>query len=180
MARRAAVAARRAAGVTRLSDKEQRYASYGVVWAALWSVVLWAPSFDEKAAVALAGIGLAMAFLLAVAARRRQRLFTGLACILLAFGPWGMAWVLGLPFLLLAAWLALKSNRLRPVAEPELDENGEMVERPVVPARVRPARTSRRRRNAAEGDDPAPDGSTGAPRTRPPPSKRYTPPQGPR
>lgn len=161
----------------RLTDKEQRYASYGVAWAALWSVILWAPSFDEKAAVALSGIGLAMAFLLAIAAKRRQRLFTGLACVLLAFGPWGMAWVLGLPFLLLAAWLALKSNRLQPVAEPELDENGEIVEHPVALARVRPAR---RRRNAAEGDDTAPDGSTGAPRTPPPPSKRYTPPQRPR
>ncbi len=165
--------------MTRLSDREHRYASYGVAWAVLWSVVVWAPSFDERAAVALCGIGLAMAFLLAIAVKRRQRLFTGLACILLAFGPWGMAWVIGLPFLLLAAWLALKSNRLGPVTEPELDENGGMVEHPVVAARVRPARTSRRRRHAAEGDGPAPDGS-GAPRTPPPRSKRYTPPQGPR
>lgn len=156
----------------RLSDKEQRYAYYGVAWGAVWSVLLWAPSYDEQAAVALSGIGLVMAGLLALAARRGQRLFSGLACILLAFGPWGMAWVIGLPYLAMAGWLALKSNRLQPRPEPQVDENGEIVEPPAVPTRER---TSRRRRKAAAEEDAAI-----AARTLPPASKRYTPPQRPR
>lgn len=162
----------------RLSDDEQRYAYYGVAWAAAWSVLLWAPSFGKPAALAFSGIGLMMAFLLAIAARRRRRMLTGLACILLAFGPWGMAWVIGLPFLVLAGWLALKSNRLRPRLEPELDENGEIVERPVA-ARERTPRPSRRRRKDV-ADGAADQGLSGAPRPPPPPSKRYTPPQRPR
>jgi len=161
--------------VKRLTDKEQRYAYIGAAFAAFVSVALWAPSYDEWAGVALSAIGVVMALLLAVAALRRQRLFTGLACVLLAFGPWAMAWVVGLPYLVLAAWLALKSNRLPSPMEPELDERGEVVERPAVPARKRPQRTSRRRRGAAaETDDPVAEGT---PRTPPPQSKRYTPPQ---
>lgn len=143
------------------------------------SVALWAPAYNERAALALSGIGIAMAFLLAVAANRRHRLFTGLACILLAFGPWGMAWVVGLPYLMLAAWLALKSNRLQPRMEPEGDDTGETEERPARPVRerpIRPPRKRRRRRGADEGA--AVEATTGSPakRTPPPPSKRYTPP----
>ncbi|MGI8684189.1 MAG: hypothetical protein ACR2MO_03685 [Acidimicrobiales bacterium] len=93
----------------------------------------------------------------------------------------GMAWVVGLPFLVLAAWLALKSNRLQPPMVPELDEHGEIVKRPVRPAPERTPRPSRRRRRASDdADDPSVDGSPGRPRTPPPPSKRYTPPQRPR
>lgn len=165
-----------------LDDREQRYAYTGVGLAAAVSVALWAPAYDEQAALALSGIGLVMSFLLAVAAKRRHRLFTGLACVLLAFGPWGMAWVVGLPYLMFAAWLALKSNRLQPPTEHEVDENGEIIERPALPPRpvrerpVRPPRQRRRRRGADE--DEAVEATTGAPakRTPPPPSKRYTPP----
>lgn len=161
----------------RLDDREQRYAYIGVGVAAFVSVALWAPRFDEGAAVALSGIGMFMALLLAVAAKRRHRLFTGLACILLAFGPWGMAWVVGLPYLMLAAWLSLKSRRLAPLPEPELDENGEIVRRPA-PVQTRP----RRRRGSRSTDDregpTAPDDPEA--RRPPSPSKRYTPPQRPR
>lgn len=158
-----------------LGDKEQRYAFVGAGMAAMASVALWGSQFDEQAAVALAGIGLLMAFLLFVAARSRRRLLTGLACVLLAFGPWGGGWVIGLPFLMLAAWLGLQSSRLQPVAEPEFDEHGELVGRP---PRTRPPPRRRRGRAGAstETTDAAAPGA-GPDRRPPPPSKRYTPPQ---
>lgn len=161
-----------------LDGREQRYAYVGVGLAAAVSVALWAPAYNERAAVALSGIGVVMAFLLGVAAKRRNRLFTGLACVLLAFGPWGMAWVVGLPYLMFAAWLALKSNRLQPRMEHEVDEHGEIVGRPARPVRERPTRPPRRRRRRGADDDDAVEATAGAPakRTPPPPSKRYTPP----
>lgn len=165
-----------------LNDREQRYAYVGAGFAAAVSVALWARSFDQPAAIALTGIGLIMAALLAVAARRRSRLFTGLASILVAFGPWGMAWVVGLPFLVLAAWLAFKTPRLQPLPEPEGDEHGEIVTRPGPPMRERrpPGRPKGRRgARGTGGQDGAPDAASDGPvrRSAPSPSKRYTPPQ---
>lgn len=97
-----------------LDQREQRYALLAAGLGAVTSVILWAPAFEERAALALAGIGLAMSALLALAARRRSRLLTGVAAVLLSFGPWGMAWVLGLPYLVLAGWLALRAPRPQP------------------------------------------------------------------
>ncbi len=116
------------AGTSALDQREQRYALLAAGLGAVTSVALWAPAFEEGAAVALAGIGLVMSALLALAAQRRSRLLTGVAAVLLSFGPWGMAWVLGLPYLVLAGWLALRAprpqggqrgRRGRPTAEDE-------------------------------------------------------------
>lgn len=171
-----------AAGLNRrslaLNDREQRYAILGAWLGAAVSVALWAPAWDEAAGIALSAIGLGMAGLLALAARRRSRLFTGLASLLLAFGPWGMAWVVGLPYMGLAAWLALKAPRLQPRLDPEVDGHGEIVdatateepEEGSAPARRR--RWSRRQPAAGEDGGPPP-----APRRPPSASKRYTPPQ---
>ena len=170
-----------AAGLTtpklgQLTDKEQRYATLGAWLGAAVSVALWAPSWDVMAGVVLSLIGLIMCGLLALAAKRRSRLWTGLACLLLSFGPWGMAWVIGLPYLVLAGWLVLKSPRLQPRLNPKVDENGEIVASSAAteetPAPVRARRWSRRRTTAG-------DGGTEVPEARRPPtaSKRYTPPQ---
>lgn len=156
----------------RMGDREQRYAYLGAAVAAMASVALWAPAFDQTAARALAAIGVVMAGLLAAAARRRSRLFSGLAAVLLAFGPWGMAWVIGLPYLVLAGWLALKSPRLRVDVEPEVDDHDAVV-RPARAAREpRRARAARRARQSASEA-----GGSGGTRTPPPASRRYTPPQ---
>lgn len=153
---------RRATGAA-LDDREQRYAYLAAGFGALVSVALWAPSFLEAAGVALAGIGVAMSGLLALAARRRSRLFTGAAAVLLSFGPWGYLWLVGLPFLVLAAWLVLRAPR-----PPPRSRSG------------RPAR-ARRRRAAPAGDDAVEAAAEAKPAPAPggPPraSKRYTPPR---
>ena len=143
-----------------LDDREQRYAFLAAGLGAAVSVALWAPTFDEPAGVAFAGIGVIMSGLLAVAARRRNRLFTGGAAALLSFGPWGFLWLVGLPFLVLAVWLVLRAPRPEPRTRPE-----------------RVTRASRRRQAAA--DDGADAEVTIAPRAPagpPKASKRYTPP----
>lgn len=143
-----------------LDDREQRYAYLGAGLGAAMSVALWAPSFDEWAGVMLAGIGVAMSGLLALAARRRSRLFTGGAAVLLSFGPWGYAWLIGLPFLVLAVWLVLRAPRPEPRPRPE-----------------RPPRASRRRtRGGGEGEE---EEASAPPKPAEPPkaSKRYTPPR---
>lgn len=148
-----------------LGDREQRFAYYAAAFGALASVGLWAPSFDTSTGIALAGIGLFMSGFLAVTARSRKRLATGLASVLLSFGPWSMAWVVGLPFLALTGFLMLKSGLFQPRPARETDGTAEVAARPV--------RESRRRRRAA----PDPSVETGPGARRPPPaSKRYTPP----
>lgn len=167
--------------VSSLDDREQRYAYVAAGFAAASSVGLWAPSYDDGTAVVLAGIGLVMAAFLAIAAQRRKRLVTGMAAVLLAFGPWGMAWVVGLPFLVLAGWLALKSARLNPRMAPAMDDPGENEAQPGAghaEARRSP-RTPRWRRSTSSGD-PVASSDGPARRAAPPASKRYTPPQRPR
>lgn len=155
----------------RLDDREQRIAYWAAALGAAVSVALWAPEFDKGAAVALAGIGLIMAALLSLAARSRSRLWTCVAAGLLAFGPWGMAWVLGLPYLALVGWLTLRSPRLRPRREAGGEPEGRVVDAAAV--ETAPRRRPRRR----GGDDAGADGGGGGEtRTPPPASKRYTPP----
>ncbi len=141
-----------------LDPREQRYAYRLAGFAAVASVALWAPEFDERAGIALSGIGVAMAGLLAAAAWRRSRLLTGLAAVLLAFGPWSMAWLIGLPYLVLAGWLAVRGAR-KAAADPSAP---------------RPPREPRPRRSR----QPTADAGGPLARSSPPPaSKRYTPPQ---
>ncbi|MEO7837662.1 MAG: hypothetical protein ABIS21_08500 [Acidimicrobiales bacterium] len=98
-----------------LDDREQRWARWGAGVGAVAFIAYWAPSFDRRPAVTLALIGCAMAAALAFAARRRRRLLTGLAAMVMGFGPWGGVWLLGLPYLVLAARLALRAQRLEEV-----------------------------------------------------------------
>ena len=143
-----------------LDDREQRYAYVAAGVGAFASVAIWAPTFDETAGVTLAAIGMAMAALLAAAARRRSRLLTGIAAAVLSFGPWGTFWLIGLPFLGLTAWLVVRAPRPQPRAPRERAE-------------PRPPRRRRRAGSAEAADEPP------APRPSGPPAanKRYTPPQ---
>lgn len=142
-----------------LDGREQRYAFVAAALGAAVSVALWAPTFDEPAGVALAGIGVIMSALLALAARRRSRLLTGGAAALLSFGPWGFLWLVGLPFLVLAVWLVLRAPRPQPRPRPE-----------------RVPRASRRRQAADDGAEAEVTVAPRAPAGPPKASKRYTPP----
>lgn len=138
--------------MSRLDQREQRFSYAAAAFGALASAGLWAPAFDETAGIVLAAIGVAMAGLLALAARRGSRLLTGLAAVLLAFGPWGMAWILGFPFLCLAAWLLFRGGRLA--------------------AETRAARPPEPKREPKK----KPEAPSARP-SRPEANKRYTPPQ---
>ena len=142
---------------TPLDDRERRWSLIAAGVAAVASVALWAPAFDVAAGVFFAAVGIVLAALLAVAARSRHRLLTGLAAMLLAFGPWAFAWMLGFPFLCLAAWLLFR----KPASRPGTEEGDERQPRR---ARERPARG---KRAATPRSGPR----------RPEANKRYTPPQ---
>ena len=131
-----------------LDDREQRYAYVAAGLGAAVSVALWAPAFDEGAGLALAAIGAAMSALLAGAARRRSRLLTVGAALLLSFGPWGFAWIVGLPYLVLGTWLVVRAPRT-----------------PREPRRRRPPAVVEEHREPPRPEPPKP-------------SKRYTPPGG--
>ena len=168
-----------------LSRSEQHYAYLAAGLAAAVCVVFLVVNPGERGALVVAGLGLVSAGLVAMAARSRHRLSTGVGAGLLALGP-SPAWVVGLPYFMLFGWFTLKAARLRAqeTPEPEVDDNGEIVmptsdRSAPEPRPPRPPRTSRRRRAAAEAA--AADASgTGSGRKPPPASKRYTPPQRPR
>lgn len=151
--------------MTALDDRERRFSLVAAVAAGGAFVTLYVPWFDTAAGVILALIGVAMAGLLGLAARARHRLFTVIAAFLLGFGPWNFAWILGLPFMGLAAWLMFRGSKA--AAEESARRRAEREEEP---PRDRPARVRRRRRAATAPEDrsrPA----------RPVANKRYTPPQ---
>ena len=143
---------------TPLDDRERRWSLIASAVAAVASVALWAPAFDVAAGVFFGLLGVVLAGLLALAARSRRRVPTGLAAVLLAFGPWAFAWLIGFPFLCLAAWLLFRKP-------PRAEEAGKDDEADGRRARARrPARGQR----AAPGR---------AGRRHPEANKRYTPPQ---
>jgi hypothetical protein len=143
------------AAVKRLDNLERRVCLITAVVAAAASIGLWAPSFFQAAALILAAAGLAIAGLLAFAARRGSRFLAGLATFLLSFVPWPIS-LIGMPFLGLGMWLWFRG---RPSPE-------EIAER-----RAQRAAAVAAKRAAKRGVS-----STAADTKRPPPSKRYTPP----
>ncbi|HZQ27781.1 MAG TPA: hypothetical protein VFA94_08785 [Acidimicrobiales bacterium] len=123
----------------KLTEKERRVAFWVAGAAALLSIAFWAPRYNQAGTVLLSLIGVAMAGLLALAARSRSRLLTGGAAMLLTFGPWGFAWVLGAPFLGYAVytWFGAKARtppEPRHRAEPQ----------PAAPKERRPPARSKR------------------------------------
>ncbi|MGH9149505.1 MAG: hypothetical protein ACRD0F_04110 [Acidimicrobiales bacterium] len=97
----------------RMAPDEQRWARRMAVGGAILFVLLFQPAAADArgARLALAGIGVAFCALLYFAAWRGSRVFAGLAAFLVAFGPWSFAWILGLPYLVLATWMAMRARR---------------------------------------------------------------------
>ncbi|MDP8976254.1 MAG: hypothetical protein M3N28_07820 [Actinomycetota bacterium] len=149
--------------MTRLDERERRVALWAAGFGAVSAVALYAPAFGEfTAAIVLALVGVAMAGLLALASRSGSRLFTCLAAGLLGIGPWGYAYIIGLPFILLAGWLMFRDANARRAAR-----GGNVGERPVRQKRVKEKRVKEKK----VVDQPAQPSRPGA-------SKRYTPPAG--
>lgn len=153
--------------MTPLDEREKRFARWAAGFGAVSAVAFYAPGFDESAGLVLAFVGVAMAGLLVMATRSGSRLFTCLAAGLLGIGPWGYAYIIGLPFILLAGWLisrdavARRTARGSTVRERPAKENA-VRDRPVKEKRVREKKVA---------EEPAPHSRPGA-------SKRYTPPRG--
>ncbi len=146
-----------------LDEREARLTSRAAVVAGASFLALYATTgFRGWGYVAAASVGVVMAGLLWLASRSGRRLMTGLAAVVVGFGPWGSAWVLGAPYLLLGGWLLFRArprSRTEPAGGAAPEPGADTV----------PAVTRRLRRSAAVAD-PA--------RRRPGPSKRYTPPSG--
>jgi hypothetical protein len=149
--------------VTRLDERERRITLWVAAMGALASVVLWAPAFDQAAGLILAAVGVVLSGLLAAAARSGNRLLTCVAAVLLGFGPWGVAWILGLPYVILATWLLFRDRKASAERRArEAPRTGEQE-----PERKRRPRSRARARQPPARERPA----------RPEASKRYTPPQ---
>lgn len=149
-----------------LDDREARWVRIGAAAGALALVAVWTPALDERAGVLLIAIGLAMAGVLAWGGRRRSRLLSGIGALLLGFGPWGFAWPLGIPYLVLAAKLATGGARaVTAAAVADLDAGDAPSEESTTGPVERP------RRSAKSKATPSP-----TTRGRPGASRRYTPP----
>jgi hypothetical protein len=135
--------------VVRLSPEQQRTAKVGAAVAAVVFVGLWAPAYPKAAALAASGIGLVMATLLYLAARRGTVVLTALAAFVVSFGPWGAAWVLGAPYIAWSGMLLYRASKTAAEA-----------------AGPRPPR----RKKAAQAEP------VSATKRAPTSSKRYTPP----
>jgi hypothetical protein len=139
--------------VTRLDDRERRISLWAAGFGALSAVVFYAPYVRFLAAWVLASIGLAMSGLLALAARRRSRLLTSLAAVLLGFGPWGFAYIVGLPYMVLAGWLTYRGAKMRtamaeaasrrPVRDREPEDEAVEATAKEEPAKEKPAKEPR-------------------------------------
>lgn len=142
--------------MNRLDDREHKVSLYAAALAAATFVALWVALGFSQPATILGAIGLGLSGLLALAARRRSRILTGMAAVVLGYGPWGGAFILGLPYVALAAWLFYRGARSR--AERKYGPRTAVEARAKEPAR--------------------PSGKEPARRSSPPrPNKRYTPPQ---
>ncbi|MDQ3680672.1 MAG: hypothetical protein M3378_09065 [Actinomycetota bacterium] len=153
--------------MTRLDEREQRITRWAAAVAAVAAVTLYAPAFsDHVAAVVLALLGVVMAGLLALASRSGSRLLTCLAAAVLGIGPWGFAYIIGLPFMVLATWLLFRGAKARGLRTPTVRERRERHKRiREKPSRERPSRERPSKPGAAKP-------------SRPGPNKRYTPPGG--
>lgn len=146
-----------------LSPREQQVASWAAVVAGAASTGLWVPQFFRAAAVLWAAIGLVMAGFLMWSARRGSRFLTGIACYVLAFGPWPIV-LGGGPFLVLGTILWFRG---RPSPE-EIEARRKERAQAMADRRAAKAAGRRRRPDAPPSDDG---------KKRPEASKRYTPPR---
>lgn len=148
-----------------LDEREARLTTRAAIVAGASFVALYATTgFRGWGYVLAAAIGAVMAGLLWLAARSGRRMLTGLAAVVVGFGPWGAAWVLGAPYLLLGGWLLFRARPRRRTEPAEAADPDARID-------AGPAATRRRRRSGTVVDPPAA-------RQRPGASKRYTPPSG--
>jgi putative Ca2+/H+ antiporter (TMEM165/GDT1 family) len=153
-----------------LDDRERRAALLGALGAVAVSLALNVTFLPEKLPFLRLGVGVLMAAFLAGAAQRRSRVLTGVATFLLAFGPWGGAWVVGAAYLVLGMWLWFRGKPSpEEIAERRAARDAVIAERRAAKAAKRGGGGAGRGGRGGEPDVP------GAAR-RPPPSKRYTPP----
>jgi len=172
--------------VAPLDEREKRVTLWAAAFGAVSAVAFYAPAFDLTAALVLALVGVVMAVLLALAGRSGSRLFTCVAAGLLGIGPWGYAYIIGLPFLLLAGWLLYRdANTRRAARERAVRERRTREvpakEKPVKEERVRQERMRARRvkqRPVKRAKERKPAKETPSKPSRPRASKRYTPPAG--
>jgi len=157
--------------VTRLDEREKRVARWVAGFGAVSAVALYAPAFDQLAAVVLAFVGVAMAGLLLLASRSGSRLFTCLAAGLLGIGPWGFAYIIGLPFLLFAGWLISRDAQARRATGGRPLKKRPVREKPVREERARAQPVRKKPSGKAQVKEPPKP-------SRPGRSKRYTPPGG--
>ena len=137
----------------RLDDRQQRIAYIGAAVAAVGFVAGRVPYMPSTNAFIASGIGVAMAVLLFLAARRRSVVMTGAAAFLISFGPWTpTTWLLGAAFIGGGSLLMFRASKAAAATRP--------------PREPRPSR--RKQREAIE--------AASKPKV-PPPSKRYTPPK---
>lgn len=137
----------------RLDDRQQRIAYVGAAVAAIGFVAGRVPYMPSTNAFIASGIGVAMAVLLFLAARRRSVVMTGAAAFLISFGPWTpTTWLLGAAYIGGGSLLMFRASKAAAAARP--------------PRQPRPSR--RKQREAIE--------AASKPKA-PPPSKRYTPPK---
>ena len=61
----------------------------------------------------LLAVSVAMAVARGVSARSRSRVATAITAFVMAFAPWGFAFIFGAPYLALAAWLLLRTKQVR-------------------------------------------------------------------
>ncbi len=152
--------------MTPLEEREKRVALWAAAFGAVSAVAFYAPAFDDfGAAIVLALVGVVMAGLLALAGRSGSRLLTCLAAGLLGIGPWGYAYIIGLPFFLVAGWLLYRDANSRRAARGTV-ESRRTREKPVKDAPVKDKKAVRK--SAREPSRPP----------RPERSGRYTPPGG--
>lgn len=97
--------------VARLTPEQERLAKLGAAVAALVFVGLWAPDYPKTAAMAASAIGLVMAALLYLAARRGTVVLTALTAFVVSFGPWGAAWMLGAPYIAWSGMLLYRASK---------------------------------------------------------------------
>lgn len=140
----------------RLDDRQQRIAYVGAAVAAIGFVAGRVPYMPSTNAFVASGIGVAMAVLLFLAARRRSVVMTGAAAFLISFGPWTpTTWLLGAAYIGGGSLLMFRASKAaaatRPPRQPRQPRRSRRKQREVIEAASKPK--------------------------APPPSKRYTPPK---
>jgi hypothetical protein len=159
--------------IDRLDRRERVYGYCAGVAAAFFAALIYVAESHEKHLVLKKGqitpetaliVGLVCAVLLVVTTRIGRRALVGFVALFTFLGFENSDFVIGLPFLILAAWLLYRSYKVQKEASAKVRADREAG---IVTAGARPARTPRTAadsRSARKKGPPVPEGN-----------KRYTP-----